>query len=111
MTVTATDLLAQSRADATTEERVVLALESIADQLKQVVSLLSDRGTQVSTNSTTPQSREEWENEGGSLEVLSNIPQGVVRRSEETFTVGSYRYTNLADAIAEVERTGRRGQS
>lgn len=109
MPLTAAELLAQNRADATTEGRIVLALESIADQLKQVVSLLSDPGKQASTG--TPQSTEGWENEGGSLEALSSIPPGVVRRTEETFTAGGYRYTNLSDAIAEVERAGRRGKS
>jgi hypothetical protein len=49
MSLTVAELLAQDRAEATTEGRVMLALESIADQLKQVVSLLSDPGRQVST--------------------------------------------------------------
>lgn len=112
MSLTAAELLAQNRADATTEGRLVLALEAIADQVKEVVSLLSvPAREQASTGCQTPQSTDRWENEGGSLEALSSIPPGVVRHTEETFTVGSYRYTSLADAVAEVERLGRRGHS
>ena len=111
MSLTVAELLAQDRAEATTEGRVMLALESIADQMKQVVSLLSDPGRQVSTASETAQLTERWENEGGSLEPVSSIPPGVVRHTAETFTVGSYRYTNLADAVAELERSDRQGQS
>lgn len=54
-----------------------------------------------------PKSTDKWENEGGSLEAPSSIPPGVVRHTEETFTVGSYRYTNLTAAVAEVKRSGR----
>ena len=112
MSLTAAELLAQNRADATTEGRLVLALESIADQLKEVVSLLSvPAREQTSPACQMPQSTDRWENEGGSLKALSSIPPGVVRHTEETFTVGSYRYSNLADAVAEVERSGKRGQS
>lgn len=108
MSRTAAGLLAQTRADATTEGRVVLALESIADQLKEVLSLLSvPERKQASPGYQIPQATDRWENEGGSLEARSRIPLGVVRHTEDTFTVGSYRYTNLADAIAEVERSGR----
>ena len=112
MSLTAAELLAQNRADATTEGRLVLALESIADQLKEVVSLLAvPAREQTSPACQMPQSTDRWENEGGSLEALSSIPPGVVRHTEETFTVGSHRYTNLADADAEVARSGKRGQS
>ena len=112
MSLTAAELLAQNRADATTEGRLVLALELIADQLKEVVSLLSvPARAQASPACQTPQSTDRWENEGGSLKALSNFPSGVVRHTEETFTVGSYRYTNLADAVAEIERSGEQGQS
>lgn len=107
MSFTAAELLAQNRADATTEGRLVMALELIADQLKEVVSLLSVPVREALTGPQTLQSTEGWENEGGSLEAPSSIPPGVVRHTEETFTVGSYRYTNLADAVAEVERSGR----
>ena len=111
MPLTAAELLAQNRADATTEGRVVLALELIADHLKQLVSLLSvSAREQASPACQMPQSTDRWENEGGSLEALASIPPGVVRHTEETFTVGSYRYTNLADAVAEVERSGKRVQ-
>jgi hypothetical protein len=64
-----------------------------------------------SRNSQNLESKEGWENEGGSLGSPSSIPSGVTRHTEEIFTVGPYRYTNLADAAAEVERTRQRRSS
>lgn len=60
---------------------------------------------------------ESWENEGGSLRQASYASLGVTTVLSETYTVGGYRYTNLADAIAQGERiqkqnaaTGRAGE-
>ncbi|NOW46475.1 hypothetical protein FHW96_002635 [Novosphingobium sp. SG751A] len=84
------------------------ALELIADQLREVALLLSvPERIQASRGYPMPKSTDKWENEGGSLEAPSSIPPGVVRHTEETFTVGSYRYTNLTAAVAEVKRSGR----
>lgn len=50
--------------------------------------------------------QENWENEGGSLRLPASPESlGVTRIVSETFAVGRYRYTNLADAIAQARRT------
>jgi hypothetical protein len=47
-----------------------------------------------------------WENEGGSVRPpVSPESLGVTRIVSETFAVGPYRYTNLADAVAQARRT------
>ena len=46
-----------------------------------------------------------WENEGGSIapeDIAASL--GVVRHMTETYSVGGYRYTSLADAIAQARR-------
>ncbi|MGZ3172110.1 MAG: hypothetical protein ACXWJC_03370 [Croceibacterium sp.] len=49
-----------------------------------------------------------WENEGGSVRpTVSPESLGVIRVVTETFVVGAYSYTNLADAVAQ----GRRMQA
>ncbi|MBT2133631.1 hypothetical protein KK137_04725 [Croceibacterium sp. LX-88] len=46
-----------------------------------------------------------WENEGGSVGPESYAGSlGVVRVLTETFKVGGYTYTNLADAVAQARR-------
>jgi hypothetical protein len=48
---------------------------------------------------------EAWENEGGSVPSAKLAEQlGVVRHVGETYSVGDYHYTNLADAIAQGRR-------
>ena len=48
---------------------------------------------------------EAWENEGGSVATLPPAESlGIVRHLTETYSVGSYHYTNLADAIAQARR-------
>lgn len=48
---------------------------------------------------------ESWENEGGSVRPLSYAESiGVTRVLTETFKVGGYSYTNLADAVAQARR-------
>ena len=43
-----------------------------------------------------------WENEGGSVRpTVSPESLGVTRVLTETFVVGGYSYTNLADAVAQ----------
>jgi hypothetical protein len=45
------------------------------------------------------------EDEGGSVYApVSPKSLGVTRIASETFSVGEYRYTNLADAVAEARR-------
>jgi hypothetical protein len=46
-----------------------------------------------------------WENEGGSVRPLSYAESlGVTRVLTETFRVGGYSYTSLADAVAQARR-------
>ena len=48
---------------------------------------------------------ENWENEGGSLSPAGDAEAlGVTTHLTENYTVGGYRYTNLADAIAQGQR-------
>jgi len=50
-------------------------------------------------------SHEGWENEGGSLRSPSYAESlGVERVLTETFRVGGYTYTSLADAVAQARR-------
>jgi hypothetical protein len=51
---------------------------------------------------------ESWENEGGSLKPRDLADSlGVVRHMTETYSVGGYQYTNLADAIAQARRMAK----
>jgi hypothetical protein len=50
-------------------------------------------------------SAENWENEGGSLPEANYAEAlGITRILSETYAVGGYNYTNLADAIAQARR-------
>ena len=54
---------------------------------------------------------ESWENEGGSIppaELAEKL--GVVRHVTETYSVGEFRYTSLADAIAQARRMNKLGR-
>ena len=48
----------------------------------------------------------EWENEGGQLvaPVEPALAEGVVAVTETHYLVGAYRYSRLADALAEHRR-------
>ena len=51
---------------------------------------------------------ESWENEGGSVEIAQlTTSLGITRQTTETYVVGSYRYTNLADAVAQAQRMAK----
>jgi len=53
---------------------------------------------------------QEWENEGGSVKpTVSPEELGVTRIVSETFAVGGYSYTNLADAVAQGRRMQKQG--
>ena len=59
----------------------------------------------MSQVSISKPSTEGWENEGGSIHPLSYAESiGVSRILTETFEVGGYRYTSLADAVAQARR-------
>jgi len=52
-----------------------------------------------------PPTAEGWENEGGSVDAGSYAESlGVTRVLTESFRVGGYTYTNLADAVAQGRR-------
>lgn len=53
----------------------------------------------------SPVEAESWENEGGSVapEDLAKT-YGIARHIFETYSVGGYRYSKLADAIAQARR-------
>ena len=53
---------------------------------------------------------QDWENEGGSVKLaVSPEELGVTRVLSETFVVGGYSYTNLADAVAQGWRMQKQG--
>jgi hypothetical protein len=57
-----------------------------------------------------PATTEDWENEGGSLRTPPYAESlGVTRVQVETFKVGGYTYTNLADAVAQGRRLQKQG--
>jgi hypothetical protein len=106
------ELLAQSRAYSTNEERTVLALEAIADQLRSLIALLAPAAIPEVTRARAP-ARETnatdegaWENEGGSLANRTAASLGIKHSMTDQFETGGYRYTNLADAIAQTKRAG-----
>lgn len=111
------DLLAQSRAYGTTEERVVLALESIADQLRLLIALVTPIGVSekghdsaAAAGSVAP-GEGAWENEGESLGQGSAASFGIKHSVTDQFETGGYRYTKMADAIAEAKRAHARSTS
>lgn len=54
---------------------------------------------------TSEAKTQSWEDEGGSIAPESEADSlGVVRHVTETYSVGGYRYTKLADAIAQGRR-------
>jgi hypothetical protein len=47
----------------------------------------------------------QWENEGGHLQAPPSLEElGITRMLTESFAVGGYRYTTLADAVAQAKR-------
>lgn len=100
---TKADLMRQ-RNDSTCEERVVLALEDIADLLKVVIDKVGPRPESAAKNGESGTSNSSWENEGGALQREDPLPPEIERRVTETFHVGPYRYTHLKDAMEQVRR-------
>jgi len=106
-------VLAEKRNLATSDERIVLALEMIADQLRLVAQSLTapDRvavGAASSSADTLDRDRragDRWENEGGHLHRDESEAPEIARTLVEHFAVGGYHYTNLQHAIAEAKRT------
>lgn len=114
------ELLAQSRAYGTTEERMVLALETIADQLRSLVAVVTavkaseggrDSPASWGANAADEADEGAWENEGGSLDKGAVASLGIKHSVTDLFETGGYRYTTMADAIAEAKRARARSTS
>lgn len=100
--------LALNRSFATDEERQVLALEAIADQMRLLVSALMP--IDHSEDSPTAEghgldSTGAWENEGGSLAAATLDALGIKHTIIDQYEVGGYRYTKLDDAIGQAKRS------
>lgn len=115
MAATIEDLLGQSRTKATNEERVVLALETIADSLTSLVRLLPAGMPQLrdeivgraARNDSVSDAEAAFENEGGSLSRDLIADLDITHSVLDQYTVGKYHYTNLVDAIAQAKRSQR----
>jgi hypothetical protein len=118
-----TATLAQERQLGTTEERKVLALEMIADQLRSVARGLTWVGNAVTATEAAPTESDrragvQWENEGGNFQPDPIEAAEIGRTLTENFAVGGHNYmnlqqaiadTNLQHAIAETKRARRAG--
>ncbi|MBV1688421.1 hypothetical protein KRR38_12230 [Novosphingobium sp. G106] len=113
----AENMLAQSRAYGTSEEREVLALESIADQLRLLVELGTRAANSEVSRGTAEVARADaadkraWENEGGSLDKGLGASLGIKHSATAQFETGGYRYTKLEDAVAQAKRARPRSTS
>lgn len=116
--ITGSDLLNQERRNRISDKRHVLALEMIADQLSLIHSDLALIGkyfngadpSHLASAKDVDRAAEDWENEGGHLRQADRRDgSGVTRSLVEIFSVGAYRYTDFAHAIAEAQRARRAG--
>lgn len=106
--------VASERQDATTEGRMVLALEMIADELRSIGQSITRLGETngaalegVSSAESDRRAGDRWENEGGHFQPDSAAEPEIKRTLVEHFAVGGYNYTNLEHAIAEAKRVRR----
>lgn len=97
----------QLRGDLTTAERMVFALDEIAKHL-QMLTLSNLAEPERENALEVDRARlNNWENEGGKVATDVGLPHGIQRLQYDIFVVGPYRYTSLADAIAQLGRTNR----
>lgn len=106
--------VASERQDATTEGRMVLALEMIADELRSIgrsITRFCETNDvaleEVSSAEGDRRAGDRWENEGGHFQPDSAAEPEIKRALVEHFAVGGYNYTNLEHAIAEAKRARR----
>jgi hypothetical protein len=104
-------VMAGERQDATSEGRMVLALEMIADELRLIEESITRFGEtnacaldEVSSAEGDRRATDRWENEGGHFQPEFAAEPEIERTLVEHFTVGGYNYTNLEHAIAEAKR-------
>lgn len=110
MTNTRPQTLAETRSYSTDEERTVLALETIADQLRSLVEVSRPVTDPEPTNEPAAidpalRSAESWENEGASLSVDIANSYGIKHSVIDQYEIGGYRYSKLEDAVAEAKRS------
>jgi hypothetical protein len=104
--------LANARRARTSEERNVLALEMIADQLALIhadLCAIDDfargGGAGIETAPDNGEAeRDRWDNEGGGFTGEPGLDPDITRSTEQHYAVGGYRYTNLQHAIAQARR-------
>ena len=110
--------MANSRHSMTMPERQIVALERISDQLALLAAEVLHAPELQDPGETTPpveaprEPLTQWENEGGRLsETSPDIPEGIIRKRMDCYLVGSYRYTDLEAAIAELQRQKAESES
>lgn len=112
MMMTMEDVLEQSLAIATKDERVVDALEAIANQLELLVKILAairpesfdEHGIDLDAENENSDEESGWEDEGGALALDGLARMGIQHDMIDQFTVGEFRYSTLHDALAEARR-------
>ena len=84
-------------------------LVSACDRETAALPLTARESPVSDPSSTKPSAKtDSWENEGGSVTPFDlAMSLGVTRQMTETYSVGSYRYTNLTDAIAQARRMAK----
>lgn len=111
MTSQTSNATKQRRGDSTTAERMILALEEIAGHL-EMLALSNRPGPERESIAEMDRARlDNWENEGGKIKADAGFPNGIKRLQYDIFVVGPYRYTNLADANAQLGRTNKHSLS
>jgi hypothetical protein len=105
MTSQVPDATKQRRGDSTTAERMVLALEEIAEHLQVLARSYQPEPERENSAQVKCGRLDSWENEGGKVGADAGLPSGIERLQHDTFVVGPYRYTNVDDAIAQLGRT------
>jgi len=109
-----------ARGGRTSEERTVLALEMIADQLALIhagFSSIDDFArAEAACSATVPDDGEDAAqdrstSENGSFTRDPAPDPDIIRSTEQHYAVGGYRYTNLQHAIAEAKRARRAAEA
>ncbi|WP_043978594.1 hypothetical protein [Novosphingobium sp. P6W] len=106
--------LIDPRKNATSEERSVLALEMIADQLLLIRDHFAMTTGQLERRvvdgppafTSNLYGVESWENEGGHVAAgpgKFDVP-GMTKQSVDVYSVGPYSYTDFASALSELRR-------
>jgi hypothetical protein len=100
----------------TSEERKVVALEMIADQLALIHADLCSIDDFARANAASNgqafvndegAEQDRWDNEGDGFTEDAALDPDITRSTEQHYAVGGYRYTDLQHAIAEAKRARR----